>query len=212
MFFFTSVIVTIMAIIPTTVVEAVRDKPPIAPPSGRQKPIINKPKAPSPKKNNETITEIPNPVETAVMVPESDSGTDESEDVQVGKVIKTKTLTRVFNNYNKLRNTYDNDSPTEELTEISLTRNNDTDDDEEDQRPRKHKKHKKKTKIEDEDLTATITDITATVNDTMKTIGKSIIIELLKKVFASKQFMIICILCICFGGVGYLLRIVFGKL
>lgn len=143
---------------------------------------------------------------------QSDSGTDNDE-IQVGQVIKTKTpsFMRVINkNYNKLKqnkNNDDDDSQTESPTKSETS--------DEYEKPTKSitgkkKKHKNKTKFDDE-ITETITDITKTVNDTIHLVGKNVLIEIVQKVAKSKQFMIILILVTIFGGIGWLLRIVYGK-
>lgn len=174
----------------------------------REKPIRDKPTIPTlaPPPIIETkrqITETPLPVEISIptVAPESESSGEDN--VQVGKVIKTKTLTRILhNNYDKLRNKYDTDSPTQELTEVSIT-------------PTKtpfFKKTKKVKFTDDEEspsqeLTETLSDITKTVDATVKVLGQSVVSSLLSKMVKSKLFMLIMIIITITGCVGWILKI-----
>lgn len=159
--------------------------------------------------------------EVVLKTPLPESESSDTDNVQVGQVIKTKTLTRVFHNYNKLQKDDDDDAS---MTEIELTPSENSDDYEDgktkfcndpfsrdDTNKTKTKKKKKKRKTFDDDLniTETINEVTNTMNETVQTIGKSVMMELVKKVVKSKQFTIVLIIGSITLGLGYLLKIVF---
>lgn len=183
---------------------AIREKP------GRLKPSTMVPIQPIMPTENpppSIIDEHPVTVILQTQV-QQESSSDEGEDkshVQVGHAVhKTKTLTRVFHNYDKV-------SPTDELESVTLTASSCEDEEPTKSLTKKNKKKKKKKEKNDINVTETITDITNTLNETVNAVGANVVVELIRTVVSTKQFMVILVIGAIFVGIGSLLRIIYNK-
>lgn len=173
-----------------------RDKPPVKPIKTLVPRIKPKPPIETPDKPPVVVVRTDEPEQEE---------TDNETDVQVGQVIKTATVTK--KKYNKL-STFDNESITEEMTEISLTEESDA----ENELTSKKKKKKKKSEIPSiEDMTETMTQITDTVNETVNTVAKTAMVQILRQMVNSKQFTMVLAIGTVTLCLGYLLKIVFWK-